>query len=165
MPAGELPLQLPSATKSSNRALNFREKNNHLTKEWGQFCKFMFLKIKETAIAISVFRKFWNSLTSVSSFRLPWLKPKFPDFSLTWKNFRFPDFFPLTVATLKCHLLQVWLADDSHEDSHEISALFSLKIEKKKMLSAAVVISTLRAKKTQLTSIWKCVPFSSESSF
>ena len=58
----------------------------------------MFLKIKETAIAISVFRKFWNSLTfpwllSVF-FYFPRLKPKFPDFSLTLKSFHFPDFFP-----------------------------------------------------------------------
>ena len=76
----------------------FQRKNNILTKEWGQFCKFMFLKIKESATAISVLRKFWNSLTfpwllSVV-FQFPWLKLKFPDFSLTWKKIHFPDFFP-----------------------------------------------------------------------
>ena len=92
------PLQLSSATKSSNRALTFREKNNHLTKEWSQFCKFMLLEIKETAIAISVSRKVLNSLTFPwlfsFFFQFPWLKPKFPDFSLNWKKFHFPDFFP-----------------------------------------------------------------------
>ena len=93
--ASQLPLQLSSAIKSSNRALTFRELNNHLIREWGQFCKFMFLKIKETAIAIC-FQKF----------------SKFPDFcrfffffffffqfSLTWK-YSFFRVVSLTVATL-----------------------------------------------------------------
>ena len=86
--ASQLPLQLSSAIKSSNRALTFRELNNHLIREWGRFCKFMFLKIKETAIAIC-FQKF----------------SKFPDFcrfffcfcfsSFLWPgNIPFSDLFP-----------------------------------------------------------------------
>ena len=72
----------------------FQRKSNISTKEWGQFCKFMFLKIKESALAISVLRKFWNSVTFVSCFPISLTQPKFPDFSLTWKNIHYPDFFP-----------------------------------------------------------------------
>ena len=75
--ASQLPLQLSSAIKSSNRALTFRELNNHLIREWGQFCKFMFLKIKETAIAIC-FQKF----------------SKFPDFCRLYFFFFFFSSFP-----------------------------------------------------------------------
>ena len=100
--ASQLPLQLSSATKYSNRAFTFRELNNHLTKEWSQFCKFMLLKIKETAITISVFRKFWNSLTfpwllsvffpiSLTQTKIPWL---FPDL----EKFSFSRLFSLTVT-------------------------------------------------------------------
>ena len=68
------------------------KKNNHLTKEWGQFCKFMFLKIKRLPSQFS--ENFEIPDFCQFFFQFPWLKPKFPDFSLNWKNFHFPDFFP-----------------------------------------------------------------------
>ena len=96
-----------TATKYSNRALTFRELNNHLTKEWGQFYKFMFLKIKRDCHNYLSFQKILKfpdflSFFYLFFFSISLIQTKFPDFSLTWKNFHFPDFFLWPWQSCKC---------------------------------------------------------------
>ena len=110
--ASQLLLQQSSATKSSNRALTFRELNKHLKKQWGQFCKFICLKIKKTATAISILRKFSNSLTSPwllsVFFQFPWLKPKIPWLFPDLEKFSFSRLFSLTLATLMAYYANIF---------------------------------------------------------
>ena len=86
----------------------FQRIKQSCNKRMRPICKFMFPKIKETAIAISVFRKFWNSPDFCQFFPISLTQTKIPWLSLDLEKFSFSRLFSLTVATLSNSFVRNW---------------------------------------------------------